>query len=128
MKIYITGATGFLGQSFAHHYAPNNMIFCHSRGSDPVTELNMVNPDLIIHCAGEIYDNTLMVDTNILMTHQILEWVKDHSATRMIYIGSSSEYGQVDRATTESDPINPTDIYQATKGADRKSTRLNSSH
>ena len=117
MKIYITGATGFLGKSFVHHYSSTNMIFCHARGSDVTAELDMVNPDLIIHCAGEIYDNNLMVSTNILLTHQILEWVKDNQTSRMIYIGSSSEYGQLDRAANERDPINPIDIYQATKGA-----------
>jgi nucleoside-diphosphate-sugar epimerase len=117
MKIYITGATGFLGLSFVDHYKENNMLFCHARGSDPIEELDTVKPDLILHCAGEIYDNDLMFDTNIGMTHTILEWVRNNPNTRMIYIGSSSEYGQVNHATKETDPINPIDIYQATKGA-----------
>ena len=116
MKIYITGATGFLGKSFAEHYQTNK-IFEHVRGSNVTDELNSFNPELILHCAGEIYDSSAMFDTNIVMTQQILEWVRNNPTTRMIYIGSSSEYGIVPHATKETDPINPVDIYQATKGA-----------
>ena len=117
MKIYITGATGFLGLSFIDHLSEKNEILSHVRGTSVVDELDSFVPDLIIHCAGEIYDNELMFDTNIGMTHGILEWVRSHPSTRMIYVGSSSEYGILARAANESDRINPVDIYQATKGA-----------
>lgn len=117
MKIYITGATGFLGLSFADHYKPTNELYYHIRGSDVSAELEVFKPDLIIHCAGEIYDNSLMIGTNILMTSVILEWVRKNPTTRMVYIGSSSEYGPANHATKETDLINPIDIYQATKGA-----------
>lgn len=117
MKIYITGATGFLGLSFAEHYKPTNTLYYHIRGTNVAEELEVFKPDLILHCAGEIYDNELMFDTNIVMTHNLLEWVRNHPTTRMIYIGSSSEYGLLNRAANETDRINPIDIYQATKGA-----------
>lgn len=116
MKIYITGATGFLGLSFVDHYK-NDTVCKHVRGNKVTQELDEFVPDLILHCAGEIYDSELMFDTNIGMTHEILDWVRQHPQTRMVYVGSSSEYGIVSHATKETDPINPVDIYQATKGA-----------
>lgn len=117
MKIYITGATGFLGLSFIDHYRADNELYCHIRGKNVTHELDAFKPELIIHCAGEIYNPELMFDTNIGITHEILEWVRKNPSTRMIYVGSSSEYGIVAHATKETDPINPVDIYQATKGA-----------
>jgi dTDP-glucose 4,6-dehydratase len=118
MKIYITGATGFLGLSFVDFYnSLDNEVYCHVRGGDVTAELDAFAPDLILHCAGEIYNNELMFSTNIVMTHNILEWVRKNPKTRMVYVGSSSEYGIVSHATKETDPINPIDIYQATKGA-----------
>ena len=116
MKIYITGATGFLGLSLRDHFQEHH-IFCHVRGNSVISDLNHFEPDVILHCAGEIYDTELMFDTNIGMTHDILEWLRQNPATRLVYIGSSSEYGPVDRPTRETDPINPQNMYEATKGA-----------
>ena len=116
MKIYITGATGFLGLSLKEHFQEHN-IFCHTRGNDTDTELDQFEPDLIFHCAGEIYNTDQMFNTNIGMTYSILEWLRRHPSTRLVYIGSSSEYGPVARPTTERDTINPQNLYEATKGA-----------
>jgi nucleoside-diphosphate-sugar epimerase len=117
MKIFITGATGFLGRSLKEFYISNNEIFEYVRGTDVVTQLIVEQPDLIIHCAGEIYDANYMFRTNVGMMEQILEWVRRNPQTRLIQIGSSSEYGPVDRATSELDRINPQNVYEATKGA-----------
>ena len=117
MKILITGTTGFLGRSLKEFYADNNEIIEYVRGTDIVTQLIVEKPDLIIHCAGEIYNPENMFKTNVVMVEQILEWVKRNPSTRMIHIGSSSEYGAMDRASKETDRINPLNVYEATKGA-----------
>ena len=118
MKIFITGSTGFLGSSFVEHYTEiRETVYAHTRDTDIVQSLDDFKPDLVIHCAAEIYNHDIMIDSNILLTHHILEWLRQNPKTRMIQIGSSSEYGQVGRATAETDRINPADVYQATKGA-----------
>jgi len=117
MKIFITGTTGFLGRSLKEYYQLNNTIVEYVRGTDVVTQLIVTQPDLIIHCAGEIYDPEHMFKTNVVMVESILEWVRRNPATRMIHIGSSSEYGALDRASKETDRINPLNVYEATKGA-----------
>jgi dTDP-glucose 4,6-dehydratase len=116
MKIFITGGTGFLGLSLKEHFNQHE-ITDYIRGSDITASLESAKPDLIIHCAGEIYKPELMMDTNVVMTHAILEWVRNNPTTRMIEIGSSSEYGPVGHPTSEQDKINPQNIYEATKGA-----------
>ena len=117
MKIFITGTTGFLGRSLREHFEVNYEIIEYQRGTDVFMALEANQPNMIIHCAGEIYCADLMYDTNVRLTHDILEWVRANPLTRMITIGSSSEYGPVPRATTEQDPIRPQNLYEATKGA-----------
>jgi nucleoside-diphosphate-sugar epimerase len=118
MKILITGAAGFLGKSLSEFYASKgDTVYPCYRGFKLPSHLNSFRPDLIIHCAGEIYNPEHMYTTNIGMTQEILEWVRENPSVRMIHIGSSSEYGELDRPSRETDRINPLNLYEATKGA-----------
>jgi nucleoside-diphosphate-sugar epimerase len=116
MKIFITGATGFIGQNLVEFYKGHE-IFEHKRYMDPLAKLEYFKPDVIINCAAEIYDPKEMWIPNIIWTRDCLEYVKEFPNTKLIHIGSSAEYGPKDRATNETDRINPVDMYQATKGA-----------
>lgn len=117
MKIFITGTTGFLGMSLKEHFKQQHTVSEYVRGTNMTSALMVNKPDLIIHCAGEIYNTDKMFSTNVGLVEEILEWTKRNAETRMIQIGSSAEYGPVPRSTNEQDPINPVDVYQATKGA-----------
>lgn len=117
MKIFITGTTGFLGMSLKEHFKQSHTVSEYVRGTNITSALMVSKPDLIIHCAGEIYNTDKMFATNVGLVEEILEWVKRNPETRMIQIGSSAEYGPMHRATAELDRINPVDVYQATKGA-----------
>jgi nucleoside-diphosphate-sugar epimerase len=119
MKFLITGTTGFLGRSLADHFKSNHEVVEWTRGGYTLRgAIHTHTPDVIIHCAGEIYNADNMYSTNIGLVNEILESIKEYCpTTRLIQIGSSAEYGPVDRATSERDLINPVDVYQATKGA-----------
>lgn len=121
MKISITGVTGFLGKSIAEHISSTHIyteVHGLPRGTDLADHIKTHKPDVFIHCAGEIYTVENMLLTNVGMVYEILNAIRDHSPkTRLIQIGSSSEYGPVPRPTTELDPINPQNMYEATKGA-----------
>lgn len=114
MKIAISGTTGFIGKNLTEYYQGYEIQ--HINRVDPYGCLNIFKPNLIIHCAAEIYDSDAMFDSNVLLTKQYLDWLRDNPIARMIHIGSSSEYGPVNRPTDETDCINPVDMYQATKG------------
>ena len=116
MKIFITGSNGFIGKNLVEYYHTHE-IFEYARNSNIKNDLNYFKPDVIIHCAAEIYKPENMWDSNICLLKDILDYVKDNINTKLIHIGSSSEYGPVPTAASEKDRINPIDMYQATKGA-----------
>jgi nucleoside-diphosphate-sugar epimerase len=115
MKVAISGSSGFIGKNLVEHFSQHSVLNIH-RNQDPFGSLNIFKPDLIIHCAAEIYDSDSMFDSNVLLTKMYLDWLKENPLAKMIHIGSSSEYGPVGRPSKESDRINPIDMYQASKG------------
>lgn len=118
-KLFITGSSGFIGKNLVEFFSSSNIpIFEYKRGDNIETNLRYFKPTAIINCAAEIYNAEKMIDSNIILTSQILDYIKDYSPdTKLVQIGSSAEYGPVDHPTSETDRINPVDMYQATKGS-----------
>jgi nucleoside-diphosphate-sugar epimerase len=118
MKIFITGSTGLVGSNLVKYYKDDYEVFSYTRGMDLEESLNSFDPDIIIHCAAEIYKPEDMFDSNILMTYKCLEYVKNTKTyVRMVHIGSSSEYGHTDHPSSETTLLKPTDFYSGSKAA-----------
>ena len=119
MKIFITGATGFIGLNLVDYYTKRgHEVFGFCRGQTLIDELIKFEPDAIINSAAEIYDPLEMIAPNIVFVYTILEYVKRcPQPVRVIQIGSSSEYGPTDHATAEDTLLKPLDMYQGTKAA-----------
>ena len=119
MKIFITGATGFVGKNLVNYYTiRGHEVYAFKRDEALRDCLEQFKPDAIINSAAEIYDSEHMFVSNIVLVQSILEYVKNCDQwCRVVQIGSSSEYGPTDYATSENELLNPVDFYQATKGA-----------
>ena len=119
MKIFITGATGFIGQNLVQYYTARGHEVYSFKRNEPLREcLDNFKPDAIINSAAEIYDYERMFEPNVLMVRTILEYAKEcEQWCRVVQIGSSSEYGPTDHSTAEDELLKPVDYYQATKGA-----------
>ncbi len=116
MKIFLTGGSGFLGKNIYEFFSKYE-FFLFKRGQDITKELEKFKPDIIIHSAGEIYKEDLMLESNIVLTYSILEYCKNNKINKLIYFGSSSEYGKTKLPMKESDPCNAYSIYAATKSS-----------
>lgn len=117
MKLFLTGATGFIGRNLVEHYLKQDVrLGWHVRGDDLNEELVGFDPDVIINLAAEIYDPLAMWASNVEITRICCEYLRFNTKAKLIQVGSSSEYGKVARASKETDRINPLDMYQATKG------------
>lgn len=114
-KVYITGKNSFLTKNYINYYKQKKaQIFLYDRNSN-LNEIQNINPDIIIHCAAEIYNEKAMFKSNIELTHQILEITNKIKYKRFVYIGSSSEYGTKKTKFKEDMLLEPNTIYSATK-------------
>ena len=116
LKILITGITGYVGSNLAvrceklgHHVIPFH------RG-DKFWKIREAKPDVIFHCAAEIYEKPKMFASNVELTYNLLEVAEVTQPKAFIYVGSSSEYGRNDNPMAETDRLNPQTMYEATKG------------
>lgn len=115
-KVVITGSTGFLGKHLVERFI-NCDVMEIKRDLSLIDNIQSFNPDYIFHFAAEIYDEKSMFESNVLMTHRLLEETKDLNYTSFVYCGSSSEYGTKSKPMSEKDFLEPNTIYASTKSA-----------
>jgi nucleoside-diphosphate-sugar epimerase len=106
MKILITGSTGFVGNRLIPKLKSHDLCF-YKRG-----DAFMGNPDLIYHLAAELHDVNKMYESNVLLSERLYH---AFPKTRIIYIGSSTEYGITDKPRNEEDECRPVTLYALTK-------------
>ncbi len=123
-KIIVTGARGFLGSSLCKNLENDFEVIPFNRG-DNINSIVDIKPDYIIHCAAEIYNDNIMFDSNVLLTYELLNVVKDLNCIKnFVYIGSSSEYGRKPSHIKESDSLEPDTMYEGTKACGSLLTRV----
>jgi nucleoside-diphosphate-sugar epimerase len=116
MKIFITGKNGFIAKNLILRLLQDNHIIgTSSQGDDVKTKLEDFSPDIICHLAVEGYNPDKMVQSNILLTHIILEYCKNNPIQKLLIFGSSSEYGRKDKPIKETDLLEPQTMYEGTK-------------
>ena len=116
MKIFITGSNGFIGRNLVEYYNTEHEVYSYTR-ENLLDALQYFKPTVIINSAAEIYNSSVMFQSNVEIPNICLNWIKTFSnETKMIQIGSSSEYGILPYSSREIDRINPVNMYQSTKG------------
>ena len=115
MKIFITGSTGFVGSNFLSFFDHFDVECFQRNGIGLKAQLDSFQPNWIINCAAEIYNTDKMWSVNVEITKVCVDWIVLNPRTKMIQIGSSSEYGVHDSPTSENSSLLATDIYGTTK-------------
>lgn len=117
-NVIITGATGFLGKNLLERLSKDNNLWCINRGDKIIKEeIEKFSPDYIYHFAAEIYDDSKMIESNVLLTYNLLEATKDIDFKCFINVGSSSEYGLKSKPMKETDVLVPRTMYESTKAS-----------
>ena len=116
MKIFLTGKNGFLTKNIILQLNNDgHEIGSSSQGDDVINKLSEFRPDIIYHLAVEGFNADKMVDSNILLTHKILEYCRYNPIKKLLVFGSSSEYGRKQTKITEKDLLEPETMYEGTK-------------
>lgn len=116
-KVLITGSSGFIGKSLQEFYKDKYIVITADRNDNIEDKLNKNRPDYIFHCAAEIYENSLMFESNVVYIKKILDYCRINSVDKLIALGSSSEYGSKNDPMKEIDFLDPRTMYEATKAA-----------
>jgi nucleoside-diphosphate-sugar epimerase len=106
MKIFITGSTGFVGSRLVKKLS-GHKITKYKRGDNFSGSY-----DLIYHLASELHDESKMYESNVLLTQKL---VKAFPGTKIVYVGSSTEYGNTINLREEADVCKPVTLYALTK-------------
>lgn len=121
MPTCVITSTGFIASNLRTRFlALGWHVVNTSRADSPrIAELLAQEaPDLVIHCAAEIYDADTMFKSNVILTHEILEYCRSVAPRcRLVHMGSSSEYGEKPVPSKETDVLEPRTIYEGTKAA-----------
>jgi nucleoside-diphosphate-sugar epimerase len=114
MNIAIIGSNSFIGKNLINFYQNKNLLLI-GRETNFIEKLNQYQPNIIINCVAEIYDNDKMWGSNILLLKELLDYCKN-TKCKLIHFGSSSEYGRKLKPIKETDYLDPVTMYEATKG------------
>ena len=116
MKIFVTGKNGFLAKNIILRLkCDGHQVDSSSQNDDITLKLNDFKPDIIYHMAVEGINIDKMVESNILLTHKILEYCRNTPVKKLLIFGSSIEYGPKQTPITETDVLEPETIIGATK-------------
>jgi nucleoside-diphosphate-sugar epimerase len=115
MKALILGGSGFLGRNLQEHLQTMGIEYDMIGRNWYSTLTEAGNYDLVFFLAGEVRNVADMYEANVKLLYRALSMSLNWDCV-FIYVGSSSEYGRMDRPMKETDPINPTNMYEATKG------------
>jgi dTDP-4-dehydrorhamnose reductase len=139
MKVGVTGASGMLGSALIIHLSKSYRVFATSRGKGvegkniewdcfDLTDITLLNewlekikPDVVIHCAAivnvDLCEDNIKLATKLhIETTEAMVNYLDSNGGRLIYISSDSVFdGEKQSAYSESDLVNPLNVYAKTK-------------
>lgn len=135
-SIFVTGATGFLGQYFLKRMQshPQKDLVLGVRNQEAVPcglRARVIPYDLnapialstpvavVLHMAAEKRNAALMYEHNVAATQRLLDWAAKHRVSRFIYLSSVGTYGATHKASvvTAESFQKPRNAYERSKKA-----------
>lgn len=152
IKVFITGATGFLGAHLARRLEREDVqtaLLARAASNrwriDPLPKNARIiegdlqalpekaiadfTPDVIVHAAwhgvtNQHRNDPAQIALNLEPTVRLVQLAAEIRCPRFIGLGSQAEYGPLNRIISEDDPTQPTTLYGASKLATCHLTRV----
>lgn len=119
MNVLVYGPRGFVGKHLVSRLQRDGHSVTEAGRDFPLipdlADDEFARPDIIINCAGEITTKHLMYESNIALVHKILLFAQRVNVSKVVHIGSSSEYGNLSLPRQETALCTPNDLYGGTK-------------
>lgn len=115
MIVLLTGSTGFVGKHVKARLERDGHTVVPYHRSQILSSHTLGPLDAIIHCAGEISDQSRMFEANVMLTHEVLQFAQQAGIRKVVHIGSSSEYGKTNLPRYEHMVCTPACLYDSTK-------------
>ena len=138
MIVAITGGTGFVGKELVKYHAKKHdqvkvLSRNTNRNSEWPSEVELFNADLttcissdlnefvkgadvLYHCAGELYDISIMEDLHVKGTQRLIESARSTRIDRWVQLSSVGVFGPFPGVLVdEVYPCQPKGIYEITK-------------
>lgn len=119
--LLLTGANGFIGNYFQHHYSKNHNIKTFSFLNNDIKKLNLQKIDTVIHlsalvhqmggASAEAYNNV-----NVEQTINLAQKAKENGVKHFIFMSTVKVYGEeTEELYTEKIICSPEDYYGKSK-------------
>ena len=117
MRVFLTGATGFVGGNLARGLSGEHELTVLPRASDLRHSIDLAllpaHADVVIHAAGVM--GMAATDVNVIGTRHVIDAARAMNAARLVLLSTGGVYGPSDQPLTEEAELAPQNEYAASK-------------
>lgn len=120
LKILVTGASGYIGNSFINYFGKKYDFIKFSLLHDSLENINFENIYTVLHCAALVHQKMnhpyeKYLEVNVSYPVALAKKAKENGVKQFVFLSTIAVYGEVDGVIKENTACNPTTFYGKSK-------------